>query len=29
MKRTMPKWWFENKKKKIFANARRELQLIS
>ncbi len=28
MKRTMPKWWFENKKKKIFANAERELQLI-
>ena len=29
MKRTMPKWWFENKKKRIFANAQRELQLTS
>lgn len=26
MKRTAPKWWFENKKKKIFENAERELQ---
>ncbi len=29
MKRTMPKWWFENKKKRIFANAERELQVTS
>lgn len=27
MKRTAPKWWFENKKKKILANANRELQM--
>ncbi len=29
MKKTMPKWWYENKKKKIFANAERELQLTA
>ena len=29
MKRTMPRWWYENKKKKIFTNAERELQLTS
>ena len=29
MKRTMPKWWYENKKKKIFENAKKELQLTS
>jgi hypothetical protein len=25
MKKTAPKWWYENKKKKVFENARREL----
>ncbi len=29
MKKTVPKWWFENKKKKIFENADKEIQLIS
>ena len=29
MKKTMPKWWYEMKKKKILENAKRELQLIS
>ena len=29
MKRTMPRWWYENKRKKIFTNAERELQLTS
>lgn len=27
MKRTVPKWWYENKKKKIFENARKEIKL--
>lgn len=27
MKKTAPKWWFENKRKKILANANRELQM--
>src|ERR1700754_2831119 len=26
MKKTMPKWWYENKKKKIFRNAEKELK---
>ena len=26
MKRTMPVWWYENKKRKIFENAKKELQ---
>jgi hypothetical protein len=25
MKKTAPKWWFENKKKKVFANAEKEM----
>jgi hypothetical protein len=25
MKRTVPKWWYENKVKRIYANARKEL----
>ena len=29
MKRTAPKWWYENKKKKIFENAEKELLSIS
>jgi len=29
MKKTAPKWWYENKKKKVFANAQRELQLTT
>lgn len=29
MKKTAPKWWYENKKKKIFAKAEKELQLIN
>ena len=28
MKKTAPVWWYENKKKKIFANAERELQSV-
>jgi hypothetical protein len=28
MKRTAPKWWYENKKRKIFDNAKRELELL-
>ena len=28
MKKTAPKWWYENKKKKIFANAERELSAV-
>lgn len=28
MKRTAPKWWYENKKKTIFNNAKRELGLL-
>ena len=28
MKKTIPKWWYENKKKRIFENAKKELQLI-
>jgi len=28
MKKTAPKWWYENKKKQIFDNAKREIQLI-
>jgi len=27
MKKTAPVWWYENKKKKIFSNAQKELQL--
>jgi len=27
MKKTAPKWWYENKRKKIFENAEKELQL--
>jgi hypothetical protein len=26
MKKTVPKWWYENKKKKVFENAERELR---
>ena len=29
MKKTAPKWWYENKKKQIFENAKREMQLSS
>jgi hypothetical protein len=29
MKKTAPKWWYENKKKRIFANAEREMQQVS
>jgi hypothetical protein len=29
MKKTVPLWWFENKKKKIFANAERALQRLN
>lgn len=29
MKKTAPKWWYENKKKQIFANAERELAAIN
>lgn len=29
MKKTAPKWWYENKKRKIFENAERELALSS
>jgi hypothetical protein len=29
MKKTAPKWWYENKKKKIFENAQRELNAYS
>jgi hypothetical protein len=29
MKKTVPKWWFENKKRRVFENAERELQLSS
>lgn len=29
MKKTAPKWWYENKKRKIFANAKRELQTVN
>jgi hypothetical protein len=25
MKRTAPRWWYENKKKKIFSNAKKEM----
>jgi hypothetical protein len=25
MKKTAPKWWYENKKRKIFENAQKEL----
>jgi hypothetical protein len=25
MKKTVPKWWYERKKKKVFENAEREL----
>jgi hypothetical protein len=28
MKRTAPVWWYENKRKKVFENAQRELQAI-
>jgi len=28
MKKTVPKWWYENKKRKIFENAERELQIV-
>ncbi|ANE51355.1 cupin-like domain-containing protein [Flavisolibacter tropicus] len=28
MKTTVPKWWYENKKKTIFNNAKRELELL-
>ncbi len=28
MKKTLPKWWYDNKKKKIFENAEREMGLI-
>jgi len=28
MKKTLPKWWYESKKKKVFENAERELQSI-
>lgn len=28
MKKTAPKWWYENKKKAIFNNAKRELELL-
>jgi len=28
MKKTVPKWWYENKKKTIFDNAKRELELL-
>jgi hypothetical protein len=28
MKKTAPKWWYENKKKKIFANADKELKTV-
>jgi hypothetical protein len=29
MKKTMPKWWYEMKKRKIMENAEKELQLVS
>ena len=29
MKKTMPKWWYENKKRKIYENAEKELRFIS
>ena len=29
MKKTAPKWWYENKKKQIFDNAKKEMQLSS
>ena len=29
MKKTVPKWWYEKKKKKIYANAERELMLTT
>jgi len=29
MKKTAPKWWYDNKKKTIFENAKRELQLAA
>jgi hypothetical protein len=28
MKKTMPKWWYERKKKQVFANAEREMNKI-
>jgi hypothetical protein len=28
MKKTAPKWWYENKKRTVFANAQKELQLV-
>ena len=28
MKRTAPVWWYESKKKKIFANAKKELESL-
>jgi hypothetical protein len=28
MKKTAPVWWYENKKRKVFANADRELKLV-
>ena len=29
MKKTAPKWWYENKKKKLFENAERELEKLA
>jgi hypothetical protein len=29
MKKTAPEWWYERKRKKVFANANRELKLLS
>ncbi|HVG16328.1 MAG TPA: cupin-like domain-containing protein [Chitinophagaceae bacterium] len=28
MKKTAPKWWYENKKRTLYANAQKELQLV-
>ena len=28
MKKTAPRWWYENKKRKIFANAAREMKTV-
>ncbi len=29
MKKTAPEWWYESKKRKIFENAKKELQLAT